>query len=82
MSAIETHCATTGLHRGSPSCVRQTCALLCRELTRKQGMIEDLHKLAADNFGMPPEDCDLLMSTVRDRDAIQAALAALKTLFS
>lgn len=82
MSAIETHCATTGLHRGSPACVRETYALLCRELTRKQGMVDDLHQFANDNHGMTPEDCDLLGATVRDRDAIKQALDALKTLFA
>jgi hypothetical protein len=82
MSAIESHCATTGLHLGAPACVRDTYALLCRELTRKQGMIEDLHELANANFGMTPEDCDTLVVTVRDRDAIKQGLAALETLFS
>ena len=45
-------------------------------------MIEDLHQLANDNFGMTPEDCDLLTTAVRDRDAMLAALAALKIIFN
>lgn len=82
MSAIETHCAATGLHRGSPRCVRDTYALLCRELTRKQGMVDDLKQIAEDNFGLSPEDCALLESAVRDRDAILQALDGIKTLFN
>lgn len=70
------------LHRGSPLCVRDTYALLRRELDRKQGMIDDLHQIANDNFGMTPEDCDLLTQTVADRDNLRVALAAMRSLFA
>lgn len=70
------------LHRGSPLCVRQTYEMFCRELDRKQGMIDDLHQIANDNFGMTPEDCDLLTQTVADRDNLRAALTAMRSLFA
>lgn len=79
---IETTSAATGLRRGAPRCVHETYALLCRELSRKQGMVEDLNRLAVDNYGLTPEDCDLLRATVRDRDAMKHALAALEILFN
>jgi hypothetical protein len=69
------------LHRGSPLCVRQTYEMFCSELDRKQGMIDDLHQIANDNFGMTPEDCDLLTQTVSDRDNLRAALTAMRSLF-
>lgn len=70
------------LHRGSPLCVRDTYALLCRELDRKQGMVDDLKQLADDNHGLTPEDCDLLTQAVSDRDHLRAALTALRGLFA
>lgn len=70
------------LHLGSPFCIVEAYALLCRELDRKQGMIDDLHQYANDNFGMTPEDCDLLTDSVADRDNIKAALTAMRSLFA
>lgn len=70
------------LHRGSPLCIRDTYSLLCRELDRKQGMVDDLKQLAEDNYGLTPEDCDLLTQTVADRDNMRAALTALRSLFA
>lgn len=70
------------LHRGSPLCVRDTYALLRRELDRKQGMVDDLKQIAEDNFGLTPEDCTLLTQTVADRDHLRAALTALRGLFA
>jgi hypothetical protein len=70
------------LHRGSPLCVRDAYALLLRELDRKQGMIDDLKQLAEINYGLTPEDCELLTATVCDRDSLKLALGALRDLFA
>lgn len=70
------------LHLGAPFCIVEAYALMCRELDRKQGMIEDLHQYANDNCGMGPEDCELLMQTVADRDNLKVALTAMRALFA
>jgi hypothetical protein len=72
----------TPLPHGAPLCVRDTYALLLKELDRKRGMIQDLNQYAQTNYGLSPEDCRLLEQTVVDRDDIETALAVLRNLFA
>lgn len=64
-----------------PDYLKEAFRYLCRELARKQGMIDDLNKIANDNFGMTPEDCDMLTQAVRDRDHLKAATEAIAAMF-
>lgn len=81
VSALAQVTGSECLDFGTPACVEETYRLLGRELDRKQGMIEDLHQLAHDNYGMTPEDCDLLVVTCTDRDNLGLARKALFALF-
>jgi hypothetical protein len=64
-----------------PEYLKEAFRYLCRELERKQGMIDDLHKIANDSFGLSPEDCALLTQAVRDRDNLKVATEAIACVF-
>lgn len=65
----------------APDHIKETLRFLVQELDRKQGMIDDLHKIANEQFGMSHEDCDLLQQCVTDRDNLKAATDAMAAYF-
>ena len=77
-SALEGHANQIA---AGPDYLKEAFRYLCRELDRQQGMIDDLHQLANDNFGMTPEDCDRLCQCVSDRDNLKAATEAIAAVF-
>lgn len=70
------------LHLRATSCVQDSYAFLCRELDRKQGMIDDLKQIAVDHHGLTREDELTLIQSVKDRDNLRQALAALRSLYA